>query len=162
MKTSQHVKLRSLPSLAHKQKKNIALARRANSQRAWRNKKPVLTLSAVTDEEGHPWEHEDESGRTILFSKLLMTSIGLLTKLSLMISLLPRKTQSLDLMEFSTVSTDVLVALVQSSSFMLIKPLWREEIFLIVLLKVGQSSSLEPLIPMTLERKIDYLMHFGR
>ena len=57
-----------------------------------------------------------------LFRKLLMTSIGLLTRLSLMISLLPRKTQPQDLMEFPAVSTDVLVALVQRSSFMLIKP----------------------------------------
>ena len=57
-----------------------------------------------------------------MFSKLLMTLIGLLTRLNLMTSLLPRKTQPLDLMEFPTVSMDVLVALVLSSSFMLIKP----------------------------------------
>ena len=42
---------------------DIALARCRSSQRAWRKKKPVLTLSAVTDEEGHPLENEDESGR---------------------------------------------------------------------------------------------------
>ena len=41
--------------------KDIALARCRNSQRAWRKKKPVLTLSAVTDEERHPLENEDES-----------------------------------------------------------------------------------------------------
>ena len=35
--------------------KDIALARCRNSQRAWRNKKPVLTLSALTDEEAIPW-----------------------------------------------------------------------------------------------------------
>ena len=35
--------------------KDIALARSRNGQRAWRNTKPVLTLSAVTDEEDHPW-----------------------------------------------------------------------------------------------------------
>ena len=34
---------------------DIALARCRNSQRAWRIKKPVLTLSVVTDEEGTPW-----------------------------------------------------------------------------------------------------------
>ena len=28
-------------------------------------KKPVLSLSAVTDEEGHPLENEDESGRRL-------------------------------------------------------------------------------------------------
>ena len=43
--------------------KDIVLARRRSGQRAWRNKKPVLTLSAVTDEEGHPLENEDDSGR---------------------------------------------------------------------------------------------------
>ena len=32
--------------------KDIALTRCGKGQRAWRNKKPVLTLSAVTDEEG--------------------------------------------------------------------------------------------------------------
>ena len=45
--------------------KDIALARCRNGQRAWRNKKPVLTLSAVKDEEGHPLENEDESGRRL-------------------------------------------------------------------------------------------------
>ena len=39
-----------------------------------------------------------------LFSKLLMTSIGLLITLSLMTSLLPRKTRLLALMEFPTAS----------------------------------------------------------
>ena len=43
--------------------KYIALARCRNGQRAWRNKKPVLFLSAVTDEEGHPLDNEDDSGR---------------------------------------------------------------------------------------------------
>ena len=74
-----------------------------------------------------------------------------------MTSLLPRKTQPVDLMEFSTVSTDVLVALVRSSSFMLIMPFWREGIFLIV----GQSLTLKLLIRMTLEGLFDHLMHFG-
>ena len=45
--------------------KDIALARCRSGQRAWRNKKLVLTLSAVTDEEGHPLESEDESGRRL-------------------------------------------------------------------------------------------------
>ena len=34
--------------------KDTALARCRGGQRAWRNKIPVLSLSAVTDEEGHP------------------------------------------------------------------------------------------------------------
>ena len=45
--------------------KYIALARCRKGQRAWHNKKPVLTLSAVTDEAGHPLENEDESGRRL-------------------------------------------------------------------------------------------------
>ena len=43
--------------------KDTALARCRSGQRAWRNKKPVLCLTAVTDEEGHPLENEHESGR---------------------------------------------------------------------------------------------------
>ena len=72
-----------------------------------------------------------------LFNKLQRTSIGLLIKLSLMTSLLPRRIRLLDLTEFPTVFTDVLVVLVRSSSFVLIKPHWRESIFPIVVLKVG-------------------------
>ena len=45
--------------------KDTALARCRSGQRAWRNKKPVLTLRAVTDEEGHLLENEDESGRRL-------------------------------------------------------------------------------------------------
>ena len=45
--------------------KDTALARCRGGQRAWRNKKPVLPLHAVTDEEGHPLENEDESGRRL-------------------------------------------------------------------------------------------------
>ena len=84
--------------------KDIALARCRSGQRAWRNKKPVLSPSAVTDEEGHPLENEDESGRFSrhakkarditnmkifcdLFNTLLMTSVGLLIKPNLMNSL---------------------------------------------------------------------------
>ena len=76
-----------------------------------------------------------------LSSKLPMTSIGLLTRLSLMTSLLPKRTEPLDLTEFLMVSTDVLVALDLSSSFTLIEPSWREGRFLLVLLEVGRSSS---------------------
>ena len=45
--------------------KDTASARWRGGQRSWRNKKPVLSLSAVTDEEGHPLENEDESGRRL-------------------------------------------------------------------------------------------------
>ena len=45
--------------------KDNALARCRSGQRAWRTKKQVLCLSVVTDEEGHPLENEDESGRRL-------------------------------------------------------------------------------------------------
>ena len=45
--------------------KYTASARCRGGQRAWRNNKPVLSLSAVTDEEGHPLENEDELGRRL-------------------------------------------------------------------------------------------------
>ena len=45
--------------------KDAAFARCRSGQRAWRNKKPGLSLSAVTDEEGHPLENEDESRRRL-------------------------------------------------------------------------------------------------
>ena len=40
--------------------KDNALARCRNGQRAWRDKKLVPSLSAVTDEEGHPLENDDD------------------------------------------------------------------------------------------------------
>ena len=75
-------------------------------------------------------------------------------------SLLQRKTRLLDLTEFPTVSTDVLVALARNSSFMPIKPFWREGMFLIVLLKVGPSLSLRLLILLTLGGLFDHLTRF--
>ena len=45
--------------------KDNALAGCRSGQRAWRNKKQVLSLSAVTHEEGHPLENEDELGRSL-------------------------------------------------------------------------------------------------
>ena len=45
--------------------KGNALARCRIGQRAWRTKKTVLCLSAVTNEEGHLLENEDHSGRRL-------------------------------------------------------------------------------------------------
>ena len=104
------------------------------------------------------YQHE-ENLRFVQQAKLLMTSLGLLTKLSLMTSLLPRRTQPLDLTEFLMVSTDVLVALVRNFSFTPIKPFWRGGTSLLVLLKVGQSLSLRLPILMTLEGLFVHLMH---
>ena len=42
-----------------------ALAKCRLGLRAWRAKKPTLCLHAVTDEDGHPLENEDESGRRL-------------------------------------------------------------------------------------------------
>ena len=50
-------------SLPWTQTEDIALVRCRKGQRAWRNKKPVLFLSAVTDEDGHLLANEDDSGR---------------------------------------------------------------------------------------------------
>ena len=65
VKTLKHVRLRSQTSLGRKLKKDTALARCRSGQRAWRNKKPVLSLSALTDDEGHPLENDDEFGRRL-------------------------------------------------------------------------------------------------
>ena len=65
VKILRNAKLRSRISLGHTDK-DTALARCRSGQRAWRNKKkPELCFSAVTDEEGHPLENEDESGRRL-------------------------------------------------------------------------------------------------
>ena len=93
--------------------KDTALARSRGGQRAWRIKKPVLSLSAVTDERAilwktkmnqkkdfvsigepfskHVWKARDITSTTIFCdtsNKLLMTSVGLLTRPSLTTSLL--------------------------------------------------------------------------
>ena len=60
---AREAEVTNLPST--QTEKDIALARCRSGQRAWRNKKPVLSLSAVTDEEGHLLENEDESGRRL-------------------------------------------------------------------------------------------------
>ena len=62
VKTLKHVKPKSQPSLGRKQKKTLLWLDAGGGQRAWRNKKPVLS---PTDEEGHPLENEDESGRRL-------------------------------------------------------------------------------------------------
>ena len=45
--------------------KDNALAKCRLGLRAWRIKKSVLCLHAVTDEDGHPLENEDASGRRL-------------------------------------------------------------------------------------------------
>ena len=59
-KSLRNEKLRSQTSLGQTDK-DTALARCRGGQRAWPNKKPMLSLSVVTDEEGDPLENEDES-----------------------------------------------------------------------------------------------------
>ena len=66
VKILKHVKLRSPASLERKQKKTLLWldVGMANVLGVTRN--PVLTLSAVTDEENNPLEKEDESGRRLV------------------------------------------------------------------------------------------------
>ena len=45
--------------------KDNALAKCRLGLRAWRAKKPMFCLHAVTDDDGHPLENEDESGRRL-------------------------------------------------------------------------------------------------
>ena len=113
VKTFRHVKLAEVSSVPWTQtEKDIALIRCRSGQRAWRNKKLVLSLSAVTDEKGTPWimkmnleedfvsigetfSRHAKKARDItnmkifcdMFNTLLMTSVGLLIKLNLMNSL---------------------------------------------------------------------------
>ena len=104
-------------------------------------KKTVLSLSAVTDEDGHPLENQDESGRSLceywgpffkhvsksrditklrisydLSEKLLTTSAGPLTRPSLTNSLQRRKIRLLALTEFQMVPTGVNIIVSQSKS----------------------------------------------
>ena len=65
VKLLRNARLRSRISLGRRQKKDTVVARCRGAQRAWRNKKPVFSLSAVTDEEDHPLENEDESRRRL-------------------------------------------------------------------------------------------------
>ena len=124
----------------------------------------MLTLSAVTDEEDHPLENEDESGRrfcdywrTIFQARQEGLRNYQHQDIFRFVQQAPDDIKwTIDQAEFDdplalkkdsapgpdgfpTVSTDVLVALVQSFSIELIKPCWREELFPIVLLKVGLS-----------------------
>ena len=109
--------------------KDIALTRCGKGQRAYlcwpsvllQMKRATPWILKMTLEEdfaniGEPFSrHAKKKARGItnmkrfcdLLNKLLMTSIGLLIRLSLMTSLLWRKTRLLDLTEFTTVSTDV-------------------------------------------------------
>ena len=50
--TEREAEITNLPWI--QTEKDNALARCRSGQRAWRAKKPVLCLSAVTDEDGHP------------------------------------------------------------------------------------------------------------
>ena len=54
VKILRNAKLRPRISLGQRQKKTLLWPVAEVEQRAWRNKKPVLSLSAVTGEEGHP------------------------------------------------------------------------------------------------------------
>ena len=91
-----------------------------------------------------------------------MTPVGHLIGLNLTISVLYRKIRLLALTELFMVPTDVLVVWVRSSSLMLLELAWKEVLFLIVLLKVEQSLSPDPLTSTTMEGSFDLQTHFAR
>ena len=167
--------------------KYIALARCRSGQRAWRNKKPVLSLSAVTDEEGHTLENEDESGRR------LCECWGTIFQAR---EEGPKPHQRADILRYvqhppddiswtiDQAECDELLALKKDSApgpagipyrvyrcagglgskflFHAYKAVLEEVLFLIILPKVGPSLSLRHLILMTLEGLFDLLTHFAR
>ena len=150
-------------------------------------KKPELCLSAVTDEEGHTLENEDESGRG------LCECWGTIFRAR---QEGPRHHQHEEILRFvqqapddinwtvDHADFDDLLALKKDSApgpdgipysvhrcagglgskflFRAYKAVLEEVIFLIVLLKVGPSLSLRLLIPMISEGLFDHLMHFVR
>ena len=72
----------------------------------------------------HAWKDRDITSTKIfcdMSKKLLMTSVGLLIRLSLTTSLLQRKIRLLALTEFLMVPADVLVVWVRNSSLMLVE-----------------------------------------
>ena len=113
VKILRNAKLKSRISVGHRQKKTMLETDAEVDNVLGVTKKLVLSLSAVTNEEDHPWENEDESGRILceywgtfskhvskcrdiinlrifndLFEKLLTTSAGPLIRPSLTNSLL--------------------------------------------------------------------------
>ena len=64
-KELQNEKQKYVTSFWTKTEKDNALAKCRLGLRAWRAKKPMLCLHAVTDEDGHSLENEDESDRRL-------------------------------------------------------------------------------------------------
>ena len=64
-KELQNEKQKYVTSFWTKTEKDNALAKCRLGLRAWRAKKPMLCLHAVTDEDGLSLENEDESGRRL-------------------------------------------------------------------------------------------------
>ena len=65
VKILRDVRLRSQISLGRRQKKTLLEPDAEVDNVQGVTKKPVLSLSAVTDDEGHSLENEDESGRRL-------------------------------------------------------------------------------------------------
>ena len=147
----------------------------------------MLSLSAVTDEEGHPLDNEDDSGRSL---REYWGTIFQAREEG------PRHHQHEDILRFvhhapddirwtvDKTEFDDLLALKMDSApgseripygvyrcagglgskflFHAKKPSWREVLFLIVLPKVGPSLSIRHLILMTLEGLFNLLTLFAR
>ena len=145
----------------------------------------MLSLSAVTDEEGHPLENEDETGRklcdcwgTIFQARVEGPRHHQFEDILRFVQKAPddfrwtvdktdfgeliamKKIQLLDLTEFHVVLTSVPGILVRNSSLMLTELFWKELPFQISLLRVEPSLSPRPLTSMTMEGLFDHLMHF--
>ena len=153
---------------------------------AWRSKKPMLCLHAVTDEDGHPLENEDVSGRRPCeyWSKIFEARIegerhhcheimlGYVQKApddirweivrnefdELMVT---KKCPNQVPMGFLKISTGAREDWVLSSSFMCINVCLRVALFPHTLLRVGPSSFPHPILPTstTMVSSCDRRMH---
>ena len=96
-----------------------------------------------------------------LFRKLLMTSAGSLTEMSLTNSLPQRRNLLLALMEFRTAFTDVREDWVRKFCLTCIIMCWKVVLFLRSLRKVEQSLSQRPQTSTTMEGLLDHHTHFA-
>ena len=164
--------------------KDTALARCRGGQRAWRNKKTVLTLSAVTDEEGHPLENEDDSGTRLCeyWGTIFQARVEGPTNHQHEDVLRYVQQAPDDICWTNKAEFDDLLALkkdsapgpdgipygayrcaggwARNSSLMLTKLLWKEVLFLIMLLRVELFLSPRLLTSMTMEGSFDHQTHF--
>ena len=166
--------------------KDNAPARCGIGQRAWRTKNPVVCLSAVTDEEGHPLENEDESGRRLCeyWGSIFQARVegprhhqyeDILryvqkapddihwtidkTEFDELIAI--KKDSAPGPMEFHMALTDVRGDWAHGSFLTLTNICWKEVPFQNISLKVRRSLSPRPLTSMTMEELFDLRTRFA-